>query len=50
MEAIDPNAINQTSIIGQITMLLLAIGVILSTLKAYLPKIVGQKERSRSKF
>lgn len=47
MEAIDPSAINQTSIIGQITMLLLAIGVILSTLKAYLPKNRGAEGKSR---
>lgn len=47
MEAIDPSAINQTSIIGQITMLLLAIGVILSTLKAYLPKNRGTEGKSR---
>lgn len=47
MEVIDPGAINQTSLIGQITMLLLAIGVILSTLKAYLPKNRGAEGKSR---
>ena len=47
MEVIDPGAIDQTSLIGQITMLLLAIGVILSTLKAYLPKNRGAEGKSR---
>lgn len=47
MEVIDPGAINQNSLIGQITMLLLAIGVILSTLKAYLPKNRGAEGKSR---
>ena len=47
MEVIDPSAINQNSLIGQITMLLLAIGVILSTLKAYLPKNRGAEGKSR---
>ena len=47
MEVIDPGAIDQTSLIGQITMLLLAIGVILSTIKAYLPKNRGAEGKSR---
>ena len=47
MEAIDPNTIDQTSLIGQITMLLLAVGVILSALRAYLPKNRGAEGKSR---
>lgn len=47
MEAIDPSAIDQTSLIGQITMLLLAVGVILSALRAYLPKNRGAEGKSR---
>ncbi len=47
MEAINPSAIDQTSLIGQITMLLLAVGVILSALRAYLPKNRGAEGKSR---
>lgn len=47
MEAIDPSAIDQTTLIGQITMLLLAAGVILSALRAYLPKNRGSEGKSR---
>lgn len=47
MEVINPSEIDQTSLIGQITMLLLAVGVILSALRAYLPKSRGAEGKSR---
>lgn len=47
MEAIDPGTIDQGSLLGQITMLLAVIGVVLTAIKQYLPKGKAGDGKSR---
>lgn len=47
MEAIDPGTIDQGSLIGQITMLLAVVGVVLTAIKQYLPKGGASEGKSR---
>lgn len=48
MESIDPGLINQGSLLGQVTMLLAVVGVVLTAIKQYLPKGKGLEGKSRS--
>lgn len=47
MEAIEPGTIDQGSLLGQITMLLAVIGVVLTAIKQYLPKGKAGEGKSR---
>lgn len=44
MESIDLNLINQGSLLGQITMFVAAVGVLLTSIKQYLPKGDGARK------
>lgn len=44
MEAIDPNLIDQSSLLGQVTLFVAAIGVLLTSIKHYLPKGDGARK------
>lgn len=47
MESFDPGVIDQGSVLGQITMLLAVVGVLLTALKNFLPKGKGGEGKSR---
>jgi hypothetical protein len=46
-EGIDPNTIDQSNTIGQVTMLLAVIGVFITSVKPFLPRM-GSGDKSRS--
>lgn len=50
MEAVDTGAIDQSSLLGQITMLIAVVGVVITAIKQFLPKGDGSEGKSRTEM